>query len=65
MSKATVSRSADRITRIRFQVEGDRPMIEYQIVVDSMPDDKAKREWIARPNNFDVVDGWAEVTARW
>lgn len=64
MSKATVQRSADRITRIRFRLEGGRPMTQYQAIIDSMPDDKAKREWIARPKNFDVFDRWVEVTAR-
>jgi len=61
----TVSRAGDRITKIRFQVTSDKPFHQYLSILNDMPDDKAKREWIAGVTQLVVgVDGWAEVTPR-
>ena len=58
----TVTRSGDRITRIRFEVAGDKPFHQYLSILNDIPDDKAKREWIASATEMVVgLDGWAEV----
>jgi hypothetical protein len=63
MSKPLVTRVGDRIVRIRFEVTCDKPFHQYLSILNDMPDDKAKREWIAGVTEMVVgLDGWAEVT---
>lgn len=65
MSKPLVTRVGERIVRIRFEVTCDKPFHQYLSILDDMPDDKAKREWIAGVTEMVVgVDGWAEVVPR-
>lgn len=65
MSKPLVTRVGERIVRIRFEVTCDKPFHQYLSILNDMPDDKAKREWIASGTQLVVgLDGWAEVTAR-
>jgi len=65
MSKPTITRVGDRIVRIRFEVTCDKPFHQYLSILNDMPDDKAKREWIAGATEMVVsLDGWAEVTPR-
>lgn len=63
--KPTITRVGERIVRIRFEVTCDKPVSQYRSILNDMPDDKAKREWM-RLNSKLVIgpDGWAEVTPR-
>jgi len=58
---ATISRAGDRITKIRFEITCDKPHIQHLAIVDSMPDDQARRDWLAKTHSIAIVDGWAEV----
>jgi len=60
----TVSRAGDRITRIRFKLQGDKPLVEYHAILAELPDDAARKAWVALPKDIAIVDGWAEVTPR-
>ena len=64
MSKPLVTRVGERIVRIRFELECDKPYNQYLSIVNSMPDDRARREWLAKGHDITIVDGWAEVTPR-
>ena len=57
----TVTRSGDRITRIRFEVAGDKPLVQYHAILSELPDDAARKAWMALPKDITIVDGWAEV----
>lgn len=59
-----VTRSGDRITKIRFEVQSNRPMLEYAAILADIPDSKSKREWVAKTMVMDIKDGWAEVVVK-
>jgi hypothetical protein len=62
--KPTITRVGERIVKIRFEVTCDKPLIQYHSILYSLPDDQARREWMSRPFNIAIADGWAEVTPR-
>lgn len=64
MPEATVTRTGTRISRIRFKVTEEPPLVEYHRILKQLPNDRARREWVARPVVIEVVDGWAEVRER-
>ena len=65
MSKPTITRVGERITKIRFEVNPYiKPHIQHLAIVDSMPADQALREWRSKGHDIAIVDGWAEVTPR-
>lgn len=65
MSKPTITRVGERITRIRFEVTCDKPYHQYLSVLNDIPDDEAKREWMSGGGELVIgLDGWAEVTPR-
>ena len=57
----TVTRSGDRITRIRFRLEGDRPLAQYHAIIAELPDDEAKKKWMSQKQDIRVDGEWAEV----
>ena len=58
----TVTRAGDRITKIRFKMEGDKPLHQYNVILAELPDDKAKWMWLAQKHDIRVgEDGFAEV----
>ena len=65
MSKPTITRVGERIVRIRFEVTWDKPFHQYLSILEDMPDDKAKRAFLANGTQLAVGwNGWAEVTPR-
>jgi len=64
MSKPTITRVGERIVKIRFKIKDSSAILQHSGIVDQLPRDKARSEWIATEKKFSVVDGWAEVTPR-
>jgi hypothetical protein len=64
MSKPLVTRVGDRIVRIRFKIKDSSAILQHASIVDQLPRDKTRSEWIVTEKKFDVIDGWAEVTPR-
>ncbi len=64
MSKPTITRIGERIVRIRFEVKGMSAILQHASIVNELPRDKARSEWISTEKKFNVSDGWAEVTPR-
>lgn len=62
--KATITRVGDKITRIRFKITDSYPLAQHASIVNMMPDDQARREWLAKSHNIAIADGWVEVTPR-
>ena len=60
--KPTITRVGERITRIRFEVTSSKPHLQYLSILDTIPDDKSKREWMRNSTAITITDGWAEVT---
>ena len=61
VSKPTITRVADRIVKIRYRLEGDKPLVQYHAILAELPNDAAKRAWMACRQDLHVVDGWVEV----
>ena len=61
MSKPLVARVGDRITRIRFRLEGDKPLVQYVAIVNELPNDTAKRLWMSQKQDLRVDGEWVEV----
>ena len=59
----TVSRAGNRITRIRFRLEGDKPLVQYHAIIAELPDDEAKKKWLSRKQDIRVDGEWVEVRA--
>lgn len=58
--KPTITRVGDKITRIRFKDEGNH-YPKYAAIINAMPDDKSKRDWLSHGIVLEAADGWVEV----
>lgn len=61
-TKATVTRTGSTITSIRFQQTWPSVDKQYRAILAELPDDAARRAWLASKQDLRVKeDGWVEV----
>lgn len=64
MSKPTITRVGDKIVRIRFKIQDGSAILQHADIVNQLPRDNARSEWIKKAKKFDIVGGYVEVTVR-